>query len=122
MIRFGESLERREHELDETSRARISRKVLLAGTLLLAVVASHVGWCAWSLPRYGVVTAHGLETTACNWGTAVLGSTIGVLALITFVTGLVGHWARSRATIWAAVQLPAIVSWPVLIFVIAYSS
>lgn len=97
--------------MDATRRARISRGEIVFALLLLVLVAGHYGWCEWSLPRFGVVTAHGLETTSCNWGTMILSAFLLGLALVTLGTGVVSYWVRSRAAAWWSAQVPTLGCW-----------
>jgi ABC-type Co2+ transport system permease subunit len=74
-------------------------------------VAIHFGWCAWSLPRYGVVTSHGVETAACNWGTQLLAAMVGGLAALMAASGALRLWLRSRPLAWWLSHLPALGGW-----------
>lgn len=86
--------------MNRESRARISRAEVVTGAALLVAVVLHFGWCAWSLPRYGVLSSHGLETAACNWGTQLLAAIVGGLAILAAASGTLGYCLRSRALGW----------------------
>lgn len=93
------------------SRTRISRAQVVTGAALLLAVVLHFGWCAWSVPRYGVLPSHGVETAACNWGTQLLAAIVGGLAILTAASGALGHCLHSRALGWWLSQLPAVGGW-----------
>jgi hypothetical protein len=103
-------------------RTLISRIEIILGVALLLLIAGHVGWCRWSIPRHGIKTAHGIETAACNWGTSLFDITLGFIAVLTIVSGAVSYFARLRRVPWWVAQLPALVAWGWLVhgFIFAF--
>lgn|SRR5687767_7740868 len=92
-------------------RATIVKLEIAISIGLFVVCAAHLGWCKWSLPRYGISGPHGIETTACNWGTSLLSIALAVIAILTLASGLIGWRVRAKTTYWYASQVPAILGW-----------
>jgi hypothetical protein len=93
------------------TRATIAKLEIALSIALFVLGAAHLGWCKWSLPRSGIMGPHGLETTACNWGTSLLGIALAVIALLTLASGLIGWRTRAKTAHWYASQVPAILGW-----------
>ena len=78
---------------------------------IVILCAMHFSWCSWSLPRYGVMTSHGIETSACNWGSSLLSIALVLIASLTLASGMIGLRVHSRDGLWYTAQLPAIAAW-----------
>ena len=92
-------------------RRLIARFEIGIGGALLALCFSYGGWCAWSLPRYGRQTPHGIETPMCNWGMEIVAIGAAGIALITMMSGFLGYAYHSKALGWYSTQVPAALVW-----------
>lgn len=99
----------------------IAKIEVVGGLLLLVLCVSHFGWCQWSVPRHGQQTAHGLETAACNWGTALAAMIFGLFAVFMLASGLIGYRVRARTFAWYASQLPAMAGWAWILYALVFS-
>jgi hypothetical protein len=91
-----------------TTRRRIATAELVLGGLLILAAAGLAAWCGWSLPRNGVMTAHGLETPACNWGTLILRGAAFASGLFMCAVGLLSRFAADNGVVWWSLQLSAV--------------
>jgi hypothetical protein len=91
--------------LSATSRLTVARAEALLGGLLALLGVANCAWCSWSLPRYGVETAHGLETAVCNWGTGILTLLCIGMGVSILVLGLFALWRRAAHWSWWACQI-----------------
>lgn len=60
-------------------RAVLPKAEIAVGSVLVVLCVAHFGWCMWSLPRFGEMSAHGLETVTCNRETRAFGIVLGVI-------------------------------------------
>ena len=93
------------------TRATIAKLEIAVAIGLVVLCAGHLGWCKWSLPRYGIAGPHGIETAACNWGSSLFSIGLAVIAVLTLASGFIGLRARAKTVYWYASQIPAIVGW-----------
>lgn len=104
-----------------STRTVVSKLELGLGVFLFGIVGLYAGWCWWSLPRLGRMTAHGLETRSCNWGTELLAIIVGIVAVATLASGVLSYWMRSNAPRWHLAQIPVLGAWLWLIYVFVFA-
>ena len=88
-------------------RTTVSKLEIALGIVLVVVVATHFGWCSWSVPLHGVITAHGRETRVCHWAASILATGVGIIAVLSIASGAVSYWQRRNRLRWLLAHLPA---------------
>lgn len=86
-------------------RSSVALAELLVGLVLTLLVLSNVAWCAWALPRHGVLGPHGIETASCSWWVYMVRGIALVTGIPALVLGGLAYWRSRSVPLWLGCQV-----------------